>query len=160
MLKNLSLQIIVFFTIFQLLSWFKTSDMLEIESTISTIPVLTTTTNESISLSAADKKLVLYFFAPWCSICHASIENLQLLYQQNANIDVIAIALDYTQEQEIIDFAKQHQLTFPIAYGNEQVKQLYKVTAYPSYYVISEDNLIKSKSMGYSTEVGLYIRSL
>ncbi|GAA5143902.1 TlpA disulfide reductase family protein [Thalassotalea piscium] len=159
MIKNLLIQVTVFFLIFQLLSWYKTSDMLSTDSAVESSPVLMTTAGEEIRLVAKDKNLVLYFFAPWCSICHASIDNLQKLYEKNEHLDVIAVGLDYTSEQEIYDFVQQHQLTFPIALGNEQIKQQFKVYAYPSYYIIDEHNSIKSKSVGYSTELGLYLRS-
>lgn len=120
---------------------------------------LPTITGEIISLSP-QKKTVIYFFAPWCSICHASIDNLQAIYQKNEEINVIAVALDFIDVSEIEDFVAQHQLTFPIAIGNEKIKKAYKVHGYPSYYVISEENTVIAKSIGYSTELGLYLRSL
>ncbi|XQW86868.1 TlpA family protein disulfide reductase [Thalassotalea piscium] len=160
MLKNLTLQIIFFFIVFQLLSWWKTTDMLATDALVETSLSLESTDEKNVNLVAKDKTLVLYFFAPWCTVCHASIENLQHLYEKNADIDVIAVALDYTEKKDVLNFIEQHQLTFPVAYGNEQVKQQFKVFAYPSYYVIDEHNTVKSKSVGYSTELGLYIRSL
>jgi len=122
--------------------------------------VLPTTVGESVRLQAETKTTVIYFFAPWCHVCHASIDNLQSLYQKNQNLNVIAVALDYVDQTEIDDFTKEHRLTFPVAYGNEQVKSAFKIKAYPSYYVIDEENTVISKSMGYSTELGLYLRSL
>lgn len=121
--------------------------------------ILPTITGEAISLSP-EKRTVIYFFAPWCSICHASIDNLQAIYEKNETINVIAIALDFMEVSEIEDFVAKHQLTFPIVIGNEQVKQAYKIHGYPSYYVMSEENAVISKSIGYSTELGLYLRSL
>lgn len=115
---------------------------------------------ETVSLNSKDKKTVIYFFAPWCSVCHFSIGNLQALYEKNPHLDVIAVALDFTDVADVIDFTKEHQLTFPIALGNEKIKQAFSISAYPSYYVISEDNSIIRKSMGYSSELGLYLRSL
>ncbi|WDE14523.1 TlpA family protein disulfide reductase [Thalassomonas haliotis] len=123
-------------------------------------PVLPTLMDETISLKSQGKKTVLYFFAPWCTICHASISNLQNIYQDNEELDVIAVALDYANEQEIAEFSAQHRLDFPIALGNEQVKAQFKVQGYPSYYVIDEQNTITAKSMGYSSELGLYLRAL
>jgi hypothetical protein len=93
-------------------------------------------------------------------ICHASIGNLQIRYQQDPSLNVIAVALDFTDTNEVLAFTKQHQLTFPIALGNEEIKQSFEITGYPSYYVISEENMIVSKSLGYSSELGLYFRSL
>lgn len=122
--------------------------------------ILSTTLGETITLASTDKTTVLYFFAPWCQICHISISNLQTLYEHNQQIDVIAIALDFTSEKDVIDFTNKHQLTFPIALGNETIKQAFDISGYPSYYVINKDNVIVSKSMGYSSTVGLYLRTL
>ncbi|MBL4942012.1 MAG: TlpA family protein disulfide reductase [Colwellia sp.] len=115
---------------------------------------------ETISLNSQGKNTVLYFFAPWCQVCHASIGNLQALYEKNEQLDVIAIVLDYSSIDEVMSFTKQHQLTFPIALGNEKIKQAFSITGYPSYYVIGEENSIIGKSLGYSSELGLYLRSL
>ena len=53
-----------------------------------------------------------------------------------------------------------HQLTFPVALGHEGVKKTFKIKGYPSYYVLDEQNTIVSRSMGYSSEIGLYLRLL
>jgi peroxiredoxin len=116
--------------------------------------------DKTISLNAQGKTTILYFFAPWCQVCHASIGNLQALFQKNEQLDVIAIAMDFTSSEEVIRFTSQHQLTFPIALGNEAIKQTFKISGYPSYYVLNEENMIIGKSMGYSSELGLYLRSL
>jgi thiol-disulfide isomerase/thioredoxin len=121
---------------------------------------LTSVMNESITLKAEDKTTVIYFFAPWCQVCHVSISNLQALYEKNEHIDVIAVALDYMNVEEIKDFSLKHQLTFPIALGTEQVKKSFKISGYPSYYVINEQNTVISRSQGYSSEFGLYLRTL
>ncbi len=115
---------------------------------------------ETVSLNAQGKTTILYFFAPWCQVCHASIANLQALYQKNEQLEVIAIAMDYTSNNEVTAFTRQHQLTFPIALGNEAIKQFFEISGYPSYYVLNEENVIIGKSMGYSSELGLYLRSL
>jgi peroxiredoxin len=114
----------------------------------------------TVSLHAQGKTTVLYFFAPWCQICHLSIGNLQKLYEKNEHIDVVAVAMDYTSVDEVMEFTKQHKLTFPIALGNEEIKHAYSISAFPSYYVINEQNTVIGKSLGYSSELGLYLRSL
>lgn len=122
--------------------------------------LLKTLDNKTIELTNINKKTVVYFFAPWCQICHVSISNLQSLYEKNEDINVIAVALDYIDKKEVTEFSNQHQLTFPIALGSEQVKALFKVKGYPSYYVLDEENTIIAKSMGYSSEIGLLLRTL
>ena len=89
-----------------------------------------------------------------------SISNLQAIYEKNDRINVIAVALDFVDQKEVFEFSSQHQLTFPIALGNEQIKAQFKIKGYPSYYVIDEENTVVAKSMGYSSEIGLFLRTL
>lgn len=160
-IRSLAIQIIIFTLIFNLVSWFKETSMLSTDTQLSTEPlILKTIMDKDIQLLANERKTVIYFFAPWCQICHLSIENLEDLYLENQDVDVIAVALDYMDADEVRKFTKQHQLTFPIALGNENVKQKFNITAYPSYYVIDKQNKIVSKSLGYSSEVGMYLRTL
>ncbi|TMM44083.1 TlpA family protein disulfide reductase [Colwellia ponticola] len=115
---------------------------------------------DTVSLNAQGKTTIVYFFAPWCQVCHASIGNLQALFEKNDQLDVIAVAMDYASSDEVMRFTSRHQLTFPIALGNEAIKQTFEISGYPSYYVLNAENIIISKSMGYSSELGLYLRSL
>lgn len=109
--------------------------------------------------SAKEHNTVVYFFAPWCSICRVSIQNLQNLYERDNHVSVVAVALDFVDKEEVAVFSEQLNLSFPILFGNEEVKQRYQVSAYPSYYVINQTGKIEHRSMGYSTELGLFLRS-
>lgn len=146
---------------FNVLSFIRESSMLNNEQYEQIKPhILPTLMGDTVEVSAQGKKTVIYFFAPWCKVCHLSIDNLQNTYLKKPDINVIAIALDYDNIEEIKAFNKQHQLTFPVALGNSAVKHDFKVAGYPSYYVIDEKNTVVGKSMGYSTEVGFYLRTL
>ena len=169
MLRSFAIQAVIFVVAFQLLSFFRETSMLSTDTSLADYTQSTQNFNfdkvptlmgETVSLNAQGKTTILYFFAPWCQVCHASIGNLQALYQKNEQIDVVAVALDFSSKNEVVKFSSQHQLTFPIALGNEVIKQNFEISGYPSYYVISEDNVIIGKSMGYSSELGLYLRSL
>jgi len=161
LLKSLFIQVVVFFVIFQGLSKFREVSMLSTGEVIAQQSILLQTLdNKTIELTNLHKTTVVYFFAPWCQICHASISNLQAIYNKNGHINIIAVALDYIDKKEVYDFSSQHRLTFPIALGTEQVKAQFKVKGYPSYYVIDEENTIIAKSMGYSSEIGLLLRTL
>lgn len=169
LLRSFIIQALIFFVAFQLLSFLRESSMLSTDTELSIntekfphieLDNLPTLMGETVSLNSQGQVTVLYFFAPWCQICHASIGNLQALFQKNEYIDVVAIALDFTSKDEVMAFTSKHQLTFPIALGNEAIKQVFSVTGYPSYYILNKENVITGKSMGYSSELGLYFRSL
>lgn len=165
MLRSLFLQSLFFITAFILLSSLREMSMLSKDTVIENNSIsgnikYQTTTGELRSVSANGKTTILYFFAPWCQICHASISNLQSVFESNTHIDVIAIALDFSSEKAVYNFISQHQLTFPVVFGTEQLKQQYAITAYPSYYVLDMNNKITARSLGYSTELGLYLRTI
>lgn len=164
-LRSLGIQLLLFVIVFQAISFLRETSMLSTDVDLSaaenqSFTQVPTLMGETVSLNSQGKTTVLYFFAPWCQICHMSIDNLQTLYEKNENIEVIAVALDFVDTDEVMDFTKQHQLTFPIALGNEEIKHAFSISGFPSYYVISEENIIVSKSMGYSSVLGLYLRSL
>lgn len=169
MLRSIVIQAVIFLLAFQVLSFLRETSMLSTDTSLKTIAsqnnnidleALPTLMAGEVSLYAQDKTTVVYFFAPWCQICHVSIGNLQSLFEKNININVIAVAMDFTDNEEVMKFTRQHQLTFPIALGNENLKQTFEISGYPSYYVIDRDNKIIGKSMGYSSELGLYLRAL
>ncbi|KGJ93790.1 TlpA family protein disulfide reductase [Colwellia psychrerythraea] len=169
MLRSFAIQAIIFLVAFQLISFLRETSMLSTDTVLTDlvttnlhvdIDKVPTLMGETVSLNAQGKTTILYFFAPWCQVCHASIGNLQALYQKNEQLDVIAIAMDFTENKEVMAFTSQHQLTFPIALGNEAIKHIFEISGYPSYYVLNEENVIIGKSMGYSSELGLYLRSL
>ena len=161
MLRSISIQLVVFTCIFLAVSFLREIDMLSTFDNVSApIYQVETLAHENMALKAHGKKTIVYFFAPWCTVCELSIDNLQKTYQASTDIDVIAVALDYVDEQQVKTFTDKHQLTFPIALGKEAIKKDYKIKGYPSYYVLNAKNEIIAKSMGYSSQFGLYLRSL
>lgn len=163
--RNFIIQILIVFVVFQSVSFLRETSMLSTDTEINSQSDLVfthvpTLMGETISLNSQGNKTIIYFFAPWCQVCHVSIGNLQGLYEKNDQLDVIGVALDYSSVDEVMTFTQQHQLTFPIALGSEKIKRAFSISGYPSYYVISEENSIIGKSLGYSSELGLYLRSL
>lgn len=160
LIKSIAIQTIIFVCIFQFTSFIRETNMLARNTEITQTRELSTIASGPVNIMATEKPLVLYFFAPWCQVCHASISNLQSIYEKHENLDVIAVALDFDNREEVERFTRQHKLTFPVALGDSMLKNDFQVPGYPSYYVLNEQNIIISKSMGYSTELGIYLRSL
>ncbi len=100
---------------------------------------------------------VVYFFATWCSVCKLSIGNLQNLREsaEQKDVNIVAVALDWRAKEEVENFIKDHELTFPVLLGNRQVSLDYKIQGFPTYYVLDREKNITKVSMGYSSELGL-----
>ena len=94
-LINLSLAILVFY----LASAYQTRNLLETSHTPApyfNLPILNKN-NERFSIAELEgRTTIVYFFAPWCTICRYSMPNLQSTLI-NSDINVIGIALDYQE---------------------------------------------------------------
>lgn len=158
-------QIGIFAILFYAISWWQQKDMLPAnnQSTAPTM-ILTSVKGEVITVDAklSKKKTLVYFFAPWCGVCHVSIDNLENIKQSSSNtdLDIYVVALDWRSIEEVKEFLAKHSLTMPILLGTNKTQQDFKIPGFPSYYLLSNSGKILSKSMGYSTELGLKMRLL
>jgi len=152
-------QLIIYLGIFLGISWYQQKDMLAVGNSIKNPQINLINVNGQIHRSQLDngkRDTFIYFFAPWCSICHASIDNLEDIYQTNPeNLNIIVIALDWRSIEEVDEFLSQHELTMPVLLGTNEVRETFQVSAFPSYYLISRFAKVQSKNMGYSTELGM-----
>jgi peroxiredoxin len=109
-----------------------------------------------------DKKVVLYFFAPWGTVCNYSSSNLVALRNSKTEdeLAIIAICLGYEHRSEVKRFADEHHLNMPVLLGTQRVSDSYKITSFPTVYILDKNHRIYSKTVGYTTEMGLRLRAL
>ncbi|MCF6262037.1 MAG: TlpA family protein disulfide reductase [Xanthomonadales bacterium] len=106
------------------------------------------------------KRVVVYFFAPWCKICSLSMHNLvDVAAKRDPDLVILALGVEYQQESEIWAFVDKHELQMPVLLGGSQQMIDWKIQAFPTYYVLNEAGQIISRSVGYSTELGIRWRS-
>jgi thiol-disulfide isomerase/thioredoxin len=113
---------------------------------------------EVLPLLAQDKANLVYFFAPWCSICALSIGNLS--YLDPSKVNVVIVALDYSNKEAVETFVNEHKLNSQVLMGHDALKSQFQIQGYPSYYLVDENGIITSRSFGYSTAVGLKLREV
>lgn len=112
-----------------------------------------------VILSSFQRPTLLYFFAPWCTICKLSMGNLNLL-RKFSDIDIIIVGLDYEKPGQVFDLLKEKGLSdFQIILGDEKTSDLFKIQAFPTYYTIKGNGKVQSSSVGYSPLPGLLVRS-
>ena len=109
----------------------------------------------------SDRPALVYFFAPWCKICAASADNLVRLrrWRDEQDIEIVAVALDWELEQEVREYVERHDLNVTVVLGSRDVRQQWQVQAYPSYYVLDSEHRIERRDIGYSTQLGLWLRA-
>lgn len=127
-------------------------------------PAFTLTALDGKTYSLADargRKVLLYFFAPWCNVCNLSAHNLEDMHRkQDDDLAVVLVAISYGSVGAVRDYAQRHGLTMPILLDDGSVAQDYRIAATPTYYVLDEEGTVLSRSVGYSTEMGMRWRTL
>lgn len=121
---------------------------------------VTSLAGEPSLLPARGEVSVLYFFAPWCGVCRLSMPNLDDLQRYFSTVPVKAVALDFEDPEEVRNFAADIKLDAPVYLGDESVRKLWKINAYPTYLVIDAKGKISGASIGYSSQFGMILRVL
>lgn len=163
-LPSLISQLVVFSALFYGISWWQQKDMLSTGSKLTTSDLSLISTKGNVfqyQFNNDNNDTLIYFFAPWCTICHLSIDNLEDLYRSKPEkLNILVVALDWSSLTEVDEFLAQHELTMPVLLGTEKVRQNFQISAFPSYYLISKHAEIKAKNLGYSTKLGMDFRLL
>lgn len=146
-LRDIGVVIVVFVA----LSWWQTRDFLPSGTPAPALP--------GIAFAADDATLV-YFFAPWCGVCKVSAHNAALL-EEWLGAKVLLVGLDYDARDDVDAFIRAHDLgKQKLVYGDAAVRDAYKITAYPSFYIVGKDQNLAFGSVGYSTLLGMAWRYL
>ena len=61
--------------------------------------------------------------------------------------------------EEVRAFIDDKQLPFPVLLGNTSTFSDWQVKGYPTYYLVNEAGNIQARNAGYSTQIGLWLRS-
>ncbi|QJD85522.1 TlpA family protein disulfide reductase [Cohnella herbarum] len=115
---------------------------------------LTDLEGNSVKLSDyRGKTVLLNFWATWCRVCQAEMPHVEKLYRQYKDQDVIILSVNATSQerdvQRVAQYANKELLSFPIVLDEEgDVLKRYKVTAYPTTYIIDPSGVIQDRYLG------------
>jgi peroxiredoxin len=113
------------------------------------------------SADLAGRPAVIYFFAPWCGVCAASSPQLRWFHRwRGDDVQVLMIGLDYESPAELHEYARKHSLTMPVLAGTPATGADYRISGYPTYYVIDSQGHVARRDAGLSTIAGLWLRTL
>lgn len=122
-------------------------------------PVVLPALDGNTEILPAEGATLVYFFAPWCTVCHLSIGNLIALAHQQPQLTIQLVAQDYQSVEEVRRFIADQQLPFTVLLGTRQTAADWQVSAYPTYYLLDAQGRITARSVGYSSELGLWVRA-
>jgi thiol-disulfide isomerase/thioredoxin len=102
------------------------------------------------------KKVVLTFWAPWCTVCAAETPTISSLRSSvGDSAHVLSVALAYGAIRDVHRFVREHQVDYPVLLGDDEVMRRFRIDAFPTTYVLSEDGRIEDATVGYTTGFGL-----
>ena len=108
------------------------------------------------------KRVLLYFFAPWCKICDLSIGNLNWVRKLRSedSTELLAVALSYDDMQSVKSFQERNTLDVPVLLGTHEMLSSYRIRAFPTVYTVNKSGEVDGSTVGYATTLGLWWRTL
>jgi peroxiredoxin len=161
-LRSFLLNAIVIAVVFFIALAFQSRNMLSADGRSAPDLLGVTLGGEQYDLAdAASRPAMVYFFAPWCRICAASSGNLNRLnrWRDPDAIEIVAVALDYETAGEVRDYVERHDLNVTVVLGDANVSRHWQIQGFPSYYVLNAEHRIVRRDIGYSTQLGLWLRA-
>lgn len=102
---------------------------------------------KEVSLSSLKgKNIMLNFFATWCPPCKAEMPDMEKLYKENKDSDLIILAVNLGEDKATVqDFMKKNSYTFPVVLDlDSTTAEKYNVSAIPTTYFIDKEGNIVS----------------
>ena len=108
-----------------------------------------------------DRATLVYFFAPWCTYCALSSDNLVRLrrLRDEKDLQIVAVALGWKNVAEVGEYVEKHELNIPVLLGDTDIMREWKIYGFPTYYVLDSKQRVVKRDIGYSTQLGLWWRS-
>ncbi|WP_456271242.1 peroxiredoxin family protein [Bacillus sp. AK031] len=113
---------------------------------------------ETIALSEfKGKKVLINFWAAWCSPCTKELPALQAFMEANVDgIEVISINID--PEEHAAEFAENAGVTFPVLLDEkDEVNEAYQIISIPTTFLIDEEGKVINKHIGALDEEGFHV---
>jgi len=154
---SLAVDVVLLISVFVLISLWQTRNLPDDEHTPPLEPVwLDEMQAESVMVPG--QVGVVYFFAPWCFYCRKSIDNLDELVSSGQLAWARVVALEYENLDDVREFIRETGVRLPVLLGGPQTSKDWQIRGFPTYFVIDGDGKIVSRSVGYSTKIGLQTR--
>lgn len=121
--------------------------------------------NKELSLSdLKGKKVFLNFWATWCPPCKEEMPEIQKLYEETKNSDLVIIAVEIGEPLSTVKpFIASNKYSFKVLLDSDQsVSTKYNIASIPTSYFIDVDGNIISKRIG-AMDIGQmksYIKTL
>jgi len=154
---SLAIDVVLIITAFLLVSMWQTRNLPDDDHTPS-LELAWLDDMQADSVMVSGQVGVVYFFAPWCFYCRSSIDNLDGLVTGGKLGWARVVALEYESLDEVREFIKETGVHLPVLLGGPKTTSDWQIRGFPTYFVIDGNGQIVSRSVGYSTRIGLQAR--
>jgi len=96
------------------------------------------------------KKVFLNFWASWCPPCKAEMPEIERLYQETKDSDLVILAVDIGEDKATVkSFIDKNKYNFEVLLDiNQETASKYNISSIPSSYFIDKDGNIVATHLG------------
>lgn len=96
------------------------------------------------------KKVFINFWATWCPPCKAEMPEIEKIYQETKNSDLVIVAVEIGEPLGTVKpFIDNNKYNFKVVLDSDQsVATKYSISAIPTSYFIDKNGYIVSKNVG------------
>ncbi len=104
------------------------------------------------------KPIMVHFWATWCPVCKAEIDNIQSVSE---NYQVITIAVKSGSDEDIQKYLDGRDLNFKVINDSDgYLAEQFGVNIYPTTFIYDKNKNIIFSDVGYTSTWGLTLRML
>lgn len=106
---------------------------------------------KDVSLSDfTGKKVFLNFFATWCPPCRGEMPDIQQIYEETKDKDIVILAIDLGEDVKTVQsFADKNKYSFNILLDSDTaIATKYEIASIPTSYFIDRKGNITAKHIG------------
>ena len=146
-----------FFCLFSLVLFFSCSSPRNSIEEGDMAPDFKSETVNEVSFSLANikgKKILIHFWADWCSECRAEFPKLEEAYQKYKNDNFEIIAVNVAQSgKHVKSFVDEFNLTFPMLLDEQsEIAKQYGIRGLPTNFFVDENMYVTKIIIGWVDE--------
>lgn len=96
------------------------------------------------------KKVFLNFWATWCGYCKTEMKDIQKLYDESKDKNIVILAVDVGESKDKVkDFINNNKYTFTVLLDKDQeITKAYGIQGFPTTLFIDEEGYVYSGIQG------------